>query len=478
MNGIMEYTALELAELVRLKKIKIEDVVNVTIDNIEKYDREINAFITVDRRRALERAKELQEKLDAGEDIGILGGVPIAIKDNICVDGVKNTCASKILENFVPCYSATAVDNIEKAGAIIIGKTNMDEFGMGSTTKTSYYGVTKNPIDNRYIPGGSSGGSCAAVSGNMCSIALGSDTGGSIRQPAAFCGLVGMKPTYGTVSRYGLVAYASSLEQIGPIAKNVADCATLLEVISGYDSKDSTSVQRKDYDFTSGLVNDVKGMKIAVPKEYFTDDLQPQIKEAIENTLELLKEKGAEISEINLDYTEHAVMAYYVIACAEASSNLARYDGVKFGYRAKEYNDLHEMYENTKTQALGEEVRRRIALGEYVLSSGFYEEHYLKALKVRRLIKEQFEECFKEYDAIIAPVTKTNAIKADEDMDNIKMYMDDLYTVPANLCGLPALSMKIKDDENGLPIGIQIIGGCFREKDVIRVAYTLEQIKR
>ncbi len=457
--------------------ILVENVLR-SLEKIEKYDKDINAFITVDRENVLSEAYLLKKKLDSGESAGMLVGKTIAVKDNICVSGIRNTCASRILENFVPHYSATAVQAIKNAGAIIMGKTNMDEFGMGSTTKTSYFGPTRNPIRTEYVPGGSSGGSCAAVAAGMCDMALGSDTGGSIRQPAAYCGLVGIKPTYGTVSRYGLVAYASSLEQIGPIARNVTDCATLLQVIAGHDEKDATSVKRHNYDFTEGLVKNVKGMRIGIPREYLTDDLQPEIKESVYNAANKLKEMGAEVEECSISYTEQAVMAYYVIACAEASSNLARYDGVKYGYRTKSYDDLQDMYKNTRNEGFGEEVKRRIALGEYVLSSGFYDEHYLKALKVRRIVKNQFDACFTQYDAILTPVTKAGPIKVSEDIDNIKMYMDDLYTVPANLCGLPAIVIPFGVDSNEMPIGIQIMGPCFKEKDIIRVAYTLEETAR
>ncbi len=439
------------------------------LNNIETYNEDINAFITVDMEGALEQCDK-----HTG-NIRELSGVAMAVKDNICVANMRTTCGSRILKEFVPFYNATAVEKLKKAGATIIGKTNMDEFGMGSTTTTSYFGATKNPVNPEYITGGSSGGSCAAVAAGMCDMALGSDTGGSIRQPAAYCGVVGIKPTYGTVSRYGLVAYASSLEQIGPVARNVADCTRLLQVIAGYDEKDSTSVRRDCYDFEAGLVNDVKGMKIALIKEYFTEDLDEDIEDAIHKAAKVLEDKGAIVSEISMPYTEHAVMAYYVMACAEASSNLARFDGVKYGYRADSYADLQEMYVRTRNEGFGEEVRRRISLGEYVLSSGFYEEYYLKALKVRRLIKEQFDKCFAEYDAILAPVTKVQPARLTDELDNIKLYMEDMYTVPANLCGFPAMTVPFGMDRKGLPIGVQLMGACFNEKDIIRVAYTLEQ---
>lgn len=429
-------------------------------------NRDINAFITI---------KEIKEETNTG---GRLADIKIAVKDNICVKGVRNTCGSRMLENFIPHYSATAVERMLAEGAIIVGKTNMDEFGMGSSTTTSYFGPTGNPVDSNYIAGGSSGGSAAAVAADLCNMALGSDTGGSIRQPAAYCGVVGLKPTFGTVSRYGLVAYASSLEQIGPIAKNVEDCVKLLEVIAGYDEKDSTSISRGDYNFSDALSENVKGMRIGVPAEYFTEDLQPEIRRAVMDAVKVLEAKGAVVEECHLKYVEEAPMVYYVIACAQASSNLARFDGVKYGYRVSEYKDLQDMYEGTREDGFGEEVKRRIKLGEFVLSSGFYEEYYLKALRVNRLIKEQFDQCFDKYDAIISPVTKSGPSKIHEEHDNIKMYMDDLYTVPANLCGFPAISVPFGVDNHGFPIGVQIMSDCFKEKNIIRLAYTLEKSER
>lgn len=475
---LAKFTALELAELIRNKTVRIEAVVKTVFDNIEKYDEDIHAFISIQKEKALKRAKELQKNIDSGEAAGALTGVPIAIKDNICVEGMRNTCASKILKDFVPHYSATAVEKLENAGAIIVGKTNMDEFGMGSTTKNSYFFATRNPLNTDYIAGGSSGGSAAAVAADMSFIALGSDTGGSIRQPAAYCGLVGIKPTYGTVSRYGLVAYASSLEQIGPMGKNVSDCVKMLEIIAGYDEKDSTTVKRNDLDFSRGLVENVEGMRVGIPKEYFTDDLQPDIRKCIEKAVDVLKKKGAIVSEFNIDYAQEAVMAYYVIACAEASSNLARYDGVKYGFRAEEYENLQDMYKNTRLQGFGKEVRKRIELGEYVLSSGFYDEYYLQALKVRRIIKEEFEKYFQKYDVILSSVNKVSPAKLNDNVDDIKIYMDDMYTVPANLCGLPVITVPFGMDDKGMPVGVQMMGKCFDEETIIRAAYTLEQTER
>ena len=407
-----------------------------------------------------------------------MAGVPVAIKDNMCTRDKLTTCSSKILGNFYPTYSAEAVINLEKAGAVIIGKTNMDEFAMGSTTETSFYGPTKNPWNKGHVPGGSSGGSCAAVAAEECSYALGSDTGGSIRQPSSFCGVTGIKPTYGTVSRYGLIAYGSSLDQIGPVAKDVTDCATILETIASYDSKDSTSVKRDDYNFTEALVEDVKGLKIGIPKDYFGEGLEPEVKKAILKAVDVLKDKGAIVEEFDLSLVEYAIPAYYVIASAEASSNLARFDGVKYGYRTEEYNGLHNMYKKTRSEGFGEEVKRRIMLGSFVLSSGYYDAYYLKALRTKALIKKAFDEAFAKYDVIIGPAAPTTAPKLGDSLsDPIKMYLGDIYTISVNLAGLPGISVPCGQDSKGLPIGMQIIGDCFKEKNIIRAAYTFEQAK-
>ena len=396
----------------------------------------------------------------------------------MCTRDKLTTCSSKILGNFYPTYSAEAVINLEKAGAVIIGKTNMDEFAMGSTTETSFYGPTKNPWNKEHVPGGSSGGSCAAVAAEECSYALGSDTGGSIRQPSSFCGVTGIKPTYGTVSRYGLIAYGSSLDQIGPVAKDVTDCATILETIASYDSKDSTSVKRDDYNFTEALVEDVKGLKIGIPKDYFGEGLEPEVKEAILKAVDVLKDKGAIVEEFDLSLVEYAIPAYYVIASAEASSNLSRFDGVKYGYRTEEYNGLHNMYKKTRSEGFGEEVKRRIMLGSFVLSSGYYDAYYLKALRTKALIKKAFDEAFAKYDVIIGPAAPTTAPKLGDSLsDPIKMYLGDIYTISVNLAGLPGISVPCGQDSNGLPIGMQIIGDCFKEKNIIRAAYTFEQAK-
>ena len=404
--------------------------------------------------------------------------MPVAIKDNMCTKGLLTTCSSKILYNFVPTYTAEAVLNLEKAGAVILGKTNMDEVAMGSTTETSAYGVTKNPWNTGHVPGGSSGGSCAAVAAEECSYALGSDTGGSIRQPSSFCGVTGIKPTYGTVSRYGLIAYGSSLDQIGPIAKDVTDCATILEAIASHDVKDSTSVQREDYDFTSALVDDVRGMKIGIPRDYFGDGLDPGVKAAVLGAAKKLEEKGAIVEEFDLSLVEYAIPAYYVIACAEASSNLARFDGVKYGYRTEQYDGLHNMYKKTRSEGFGAEAKRRIMLGSFVLSSGYYDAYYLKALRTKTLIKQAFDKAFEKYDVILGPAAPTTAPKLGESLsDPLKMYLGDIYTISVNLAGLPGITLPCGTDQNGLPIGLQLIGDCFAEKKIIRAAYTYEQTR-
>ena len=448
------------------------------LDQIESLDGTYNSYVTVDREGALKRADEVQKLIDAGELDSPLAGVPVAIKDNMCTKDMLTTCSSKILGNFYPAYTAEAVINLEKAGAVIIGKTNMDEFAMGSTTETSAYGVTRNPWNENHVPGGSSGGSCAAVAAEECSYALGSDTGGSIRQPSSFCGVVGIKPTYGTVSRYGLIAYGSSLDQIGPVAKDVTDCATILEAIASYDPKDSTSVQREEYDFTSALVDDVKGRRIGIPRDYFGEGLDEEVKAAVLGAAKALEEKGAIVEEFDLSLVEYAIPAYYVIASAEASSNLARFDGVKYGYRTEEYEGLHNMYKKSRSEGFGPEVKRRIMLGSFVLSSGYYDAYYLKALRTKALIKQAFDKAFEKYDVILGPAAPTTAPKLGDSLsDPIKMYLGDIYTISVNLAGLPGLSMPCGTDSKGLPIGVQMIGDCFKEKNIIRAAYAFEQTR-
>ena len=433
--NLMSLTAVELGKKIKSGEVKVVDAVNDAFAHIEKQDKTINSFVTVtNKEEALKKAEEVQKLIDEGKLTGPLAGVPVAIKDNMCTKGMLTTCSSKILGNFVPTYTATAVENLEKAGAVIIGKTNMDEFAMGSTTETSAFGATKNPWNTEHVPGGSSGGSCTAVASEECSYALGSDTGGSIRQPSSFCGVTGIKPTYGTVSRYGLIAYGSSLDQIGPVAKDVTDVATILETIASHDEKDSTSVKRDDYNFTEALVDDVKGLKIGIPKDYFGDGLDKEVKDSILNAVEVLKSKGAIVEEFDLSLVEYAIPAYYVIASAEASSNLERFDGVKYGYRTQEYEGLHNMYKKTRSEGFGEEVKRRIMLGSFVLSSGYYDAYYLKALRTKALIKKAFDEAFAKYDVIIAPAAPTTAPKIGSSLaDPIKMYLGDIYTISVNL---------------------------------------------
>ena len=477
--NLMSLTAVELGKKIKSGEVRVVDAVNAAFDQIEAVEKDINSYVTVYKKEeVLEKAEHIQKLIDEGQLTGPLAGVPVAIKDNMCTRDKLTTCSSKILGNFYPTYSAEAVINLEKAGAVIIGKTNMDEFAMGSTTETSFYGPTKNPWNKEHVPGGSSGGSCAAVAAEECSYALGSDTGGSIRQPSSFCGVTGIKPTYGTVSRYGLIAYGSSLDQIGPVAKDVTDCATILETIASYDSKDSTSVKRDDYNFTEALVEDVKGLKIGIPKDYFGEGLEPEVKKAILKTVDVLKDKGAIVEEFDLSLVEYAIPAYYVIASAEASSNLSRFDGVKYGYRTEEYNGLHNMYKKTRSEGFGEEVKRRIMLGSFVLSSGYYDAYYLKALRTKALIKKAFDEAFAKYDVIIGPAAPTTAPKLGDSLsDPIKMYLGDIYTISVNLAGLPGISVPCGQDSNGLPIGMQIIGDCFKEKNIIQAAYTFEQAK-
>ena len=474
--GLLDLTAVELAGQIKSGKTTAVEAMEAVIANIDSKEEELNCYVTFDREAALSAAKEAQKKIEAGELTGPLAGVPIAIKDNMCTEGVLTTCSSKILGNFIPQFSSEAVKRIEEAGAVVIGKTNMDEFAMGSTTETSAYGPTKNPWNTEHVPGGSSGGSAAAVAANECFCALGSDTGGSIRQPASYCGVVGMKPTYGTVSRYGLIAYGSSLDQIGPLCKDVTDCATIMEVIASHDKKDSTSVERKDTDFTSALVDDVAGMRIGIPRDYFGEGLDPQVKEAVLSAAEVLKSKGAIVEEFDLSLVEYAIPTYYTIAAAEASSNLERFDGVKYGFRAKDYDGLHSMYKKTRSEGFGPEVKRRIMLGSFVLSSGYYDAYYLKALRVKAMIKKAFDEAFAKYDVILGPVAPTTAPKLGSSLaDPIKMYLGDIYTISVNLAGLPGISVPCGVDSKGLPVGLQLIGDCFKEKNILRAAYTYEQ---
>lgn len=476
---LLAMTAVELGRAIREGRTTAPEAMQAVLEEIGQKEEQYHCYITIDREGALARAEAVQEKILAGELTGPLAGVPVAVKDNICTEGMLTTCASRILDNYIPTFSAEAVRNLEKAGAVLIGKTNMDEFAMGSTTETSAYGVTRNPRSPEHVPGGSSGGSAAAVAAEECFFALGSDTGGSIRQPASYCGVVGMKPTYGTVSRYGLVAYGSSLDQIGPLTKNVEDCAAVLEAVASWDSKDSTSMNREDTDFTSALVKDVRGLRIGIPRDYFGEGLDGEVRQAVCQAAELLRQNGALVEEFDLSLVEYAIPAYYTIAAAEASSNLERFDGIKYGYRAKEAQGLHQMYKATRSQGFGPEVKRRIMLGSFVLSSGYYDAYYLKALKVKAMIKKAFDRAFAEYDCILGPVAPGTAPRLGESLsDPIRMYLGDIYTISVNLAGLPAISVPCGQDGGGLPIGLQLIGDCFQEKKLIQAAYTYEQLRK
>ncbi len=486
MLEILSLSAVELGKKIASGEITSVEATKAYLDKIGAVDKEINAYVTVDTEGALKAAEEadkiIAEKKAAGEKLSPFAGVPVAIKDNMCIEGMLTSCSSHILDNFYPTYTATAVEMLKEAGAVVLGHTNMDEFAMGSTTETSYFGPTKNPWNKDRVPGGSSGGSAAAVAADECAVALGSDTGGSIRQPASFCGVTGIKPTYGRVSRYGLIAYGSSLDQIGPLGKNVEDCAAMLEVISGHDPKDSTSADAENaadrIDFTSALIDNVEGMKIGVPRDYFLEGIDEDVKKAVLNAAEVLKQKGAIVEEFDLGMVEYAIPAYYVIACAEASSNLERFDGVKYGYRTGEYTDLHNMYKKTRSEGFGTEVKRRIMLGSFVLSSGYYDAYYVKALRVKALIKQAFDKAFEKYDVILGPVAPTTALKCGESLsDPIKMYLGDIYTVSINLAGIPGISLPCGEDKDGMPVGLQLLGQTFDEKKIIQAAYTFEQYR-
>lgn len=479
---ILTYSAVELAQAIKAGETTAVEAMKAVLDRIDASEESIHAYVTIDREAALAKAEAVQKQIEAGELTGPLAGVPVAIKDNMCTEGVLTTCSSRILGNFIPTFTAEAVKNLEKAGAVMIGKTNMDEFAMGSTTETSAYGVTRNPWNTEHVPGGSSGGSAAAVAAEECFFALGSDTGGSIRQPASFCGVVGMKPTYGTVSRYGLIAYGSSLDQIGPLTKDVTDCATVMEAIASHDTKDSTSIDRaaigKDTDFTSALIEDVKGMKIGIPRDYFGDGLDSEVKEAVLAAAKALEAKGAIVEEFDLSLVEYAIPTYYTIAAAEASSNLERFDGIKYGYRTSEYEGLHNMYKKTRSEGFGPEVKRRIMLGSFVLSSGYYDAYYLKALRVKAMIRKAFDDAFSKYDLILGPVAPTTAPKLGDSLsDPLKMYLGDIYTISVNLAGLPGISVPCGVDSQGLPIGMQLLADSFEEKKLIQAAYTYEKIR-
>ena len=476
--SISDMTALELGRRIQSGDITAVQAAEASLARIKAMEPSVHAFVTVNEEKTMEQAGKVQADIEAGRLKGPLAGVPVAIKDNMCTKGMRTTCSSRILGNFIPTYTAQAVSNLEQAGAVILGKTNMDEFAMGSTTETSAFGVTRNPWNLEHVPGGSSGGSCAAVAAGECFYALGSDTGGSIRQPSSFCGVTGIKPTYGTVSRYGLIAYGSSLDQIGPVAKDVSDCAAVLEVLASHDPKDSTSMERRDCDFTSALSEDVRGMRIGIPESYFGQGLDQEVKDAVLEAARVLGEKGAIVETFDLKLAEYAIPAYYVIASAEASSNLSRFDGVKYGYRAPEYEGLHSMYKKSRSQGFGPEVKRRIMLGSFVLSSGYYDAYYLKALRTKALIKKEFDRAFASYDVILAPAAPATAPRLGQSLgDPLKMYLGDIYTISVNLAGLPGISLPCGLDSKGLPIGLQLIGDCFKEKSIIRAAYAYEKAR-
>jgi len=472
-------TAHEVAKKLRDKEISVKDVVNSTFDRIEEKEPEIQAYLYVNKEEALKRADEIQKGFDNNEDMPDLAGIPIGIKDNICTKGMKTTCASKMLENFIPTYNATVIEKLEEDKAIITGKLNMDEFAMGSSTETSYFQKTKNPHDLECVPGGSSGGSAAAVAAGEAFLALGSDTGGSVRQPASFCGVVGLKPTYGSVSRNGLVAYASSFDQIGTLTKDVTDCAILMNAISGHDHRDTTSLNIELPDYKDSLVKGVEGLKIGIPKGFFGEGTNAEVKDSIFEGVKVLEKAGAVIEEFEMPIIEYALPIYYVLAWAEASSNLARFDGIRYGHRAEKFEDLHDLYCQSRSEGFGDEVKRRIMLGTYVLSSGYYDAYYNQALKARTVVKNTFDEAFSKYDVLVTPTSPVTAFKIGEKIDNpLEMYLADICTVPINIAGLPAISVPCGKDNAGLPIGIQMIGKAFAEPTLIKTAYNLEQLMK
>ena len=473
---ITELTVHELQEKIEKKELTIKDIMQAYIDKIDEKEKDVQAFVTELKDEAKKQAEEIQDKIDKGEIKGKLAGIPIGIKDNICTKGIKTTCSSHMLENFISPYNATVMEKINEQNMINLGKLNMDEFAMGGSTEYSYFKKTKNPWNLNKVPGGSSGGSAAAVSANMVPWALGSDTGGSIRQPASFCGVVGLKPTYGLVSRYGLVAFASSLDQIGPIAKDVEDTAILLNIISGHDKKDTTSANIEKKDYTLNLKKDIKGKKIGVPKEFFGEGINLEVKESLENAIQTYKNLGAEIEEFSLDIAQYSLATYYIIACAEASSNLGRFDGIRYGYRAKDFKNLNELYKKSRSEGFGEEVKRRIILGTYVLSSGYYDAYYKKAQQVRTLVMNEFNKAFEKYDVILTPTSPTVAFDIGSKSNNpLEMYLADICTVSVNIAGLPGISIPCGVDKQGMPIGMQLIGNKFEEDKLLNIAYAFEQ---
>lgn len=476
MKNLYKLTASEIREKILNKEVKVEELVKETFERIEKVEGKVGSFVHLRKEKALEEARILDEKIARGEKVGALAGVPVAIKDNMVSKGDITTACSKILGNYEGIYDATAVKKLKEADAIIIGITNMDEFAMGSTTKTSFRHLTKNPWDATRVPGGSSGGAAASIAAQEVYISLGSDTGGSIRQPASFCGVVGMKPTYGRVSRYGLIAFASSLDQIGPMAKSVEDIALTMNVIAGADDYDATVVNCEVPDYTEFLNQDIRGMKIGVPKEYFIDGINPEVRQIMEDAIEKFITLGAEIVEISLPHTKYAVPTYYVIAPAEASSNLARFDGVRYGYRSKNIQNINDLYVNSRSEGFGDEVKRRIMIGTYVLSAGFYDAYFKKAQKVRAKIKEDFDRAFENVDVIFTPVSPSTAFRLDDKKTPIELYLEDIFTISANLAGIPGISIPAGKAQ-GLPVGIQLLGKPFGERDLIKAGSAFEKVR-
>lgn len=473
---ITNLTVHELQEKLEKKELTSEEIVQAYIDRINDKEKDVKAFVTTLCDEALKEAKEIDEKRKNGEKLSSLAGIPIGIKDNMCTKGVKTTCSSRMLENFVAPYNATVVEKLNEENLIDLGKLNMDEFAMGASTEYSYFKKTCNPWNLKTVPGGSSGGSAAAVAANLVPWALGSDTGGSIRQPSSFCGVVGLKPTYGLVSRYGLVAFASSLDQIGPITKDVRDSAILLNIIAGHDERDTTSYNMPKKDYTKALKNDVKGLKIGIPKEYFGEGINEEVKAKLEEAIETYKKLGAEVEEFSLDIAQYALATYYIIACAEASSNLGRFDGIRYGYRTENYTNLKELYKNSRSEGFGPEVKRRIILGTYVLSSGYYDAYYKKAQQVRTLVKKEFDKAFEKYDVLLTPTSPTVAFEMGTRSENpLEMYLADICTVSVNIAGLPGISIPCGVNGDNMPIGMQLIGNKFEEEKILNAAYTFEQ---
>ena len=473
---ITELTVHELQDKLASGELTVTQITKAYTDRIQEKEGQVEAFVTTLTEEATEEAKKMEEKIASGEIKSSLAGIPIGIKDNMCTKGVRTTCSSRMLENFVAPYDATVIEKINEQGMINLGKLNMDEFAMGASTEYSYFKKTKNPWNLNTVPGGSSGGSAAAVAAQMVPWALGSDTGGSIRQPAAFCGVVGLKPTYGLVSRYGLVAFASSLDQIGPITKDVRDAAILLNVIAGHDEKDSTSQNIEKKDYTKALEKNIKGIKIGVPKEYFGEGINPEVKEKLMQATEEYKKMGAEVEEFSLDIAKYALATYYIVACAEASSNLGRFDGIRYGYRTKNFTNLKDIYKNSRSEGFGPEVKRRIILGTYVLSSGYYDAYYKKAQLVRTLVMKEFEKAFAKYDVLLTPTSPTVAFEIGTRSNNpLEMYLADICTVSVNIAGLPGISIPCGVDGKGMPVGMQLIGNRFQEEKILNAAYAYEQ---